>query len=243
LTTPMNPNHYQKLALRTEKPCVPFAPGDPPDGKMFPLFDTLVPADDILCTRLYHASLGISTEVGEIEDAVKRVLIYGKPFDRVNVLEECGDVLWYVAIGADAISWSMQKVAVEAIDFTWERRDRSLRLRHTIPGVDLEKLLWGVHGLVQQVPIVRSQVEHLISDQYKLTDSVRDDLGYELAGIYAAVQVCLAAVGYELPLCMETNIAKLSKRWGTEYSDQKALFRNLDDERRVLESVSGAVTA
>jgi NTP pyrophosphatase (non-canonical NTP hydrolase) len=242
MTTLMDPNHYQKLALRTEKVCVPFAPGDPPEGKMFPLFDTGVPEDDVLFTRLYHASLGISTEVGELDDAVKRVVIYGKTFDRVNVLEECGDVLWYVAIGADAISVSMQQLAAAAVDFTWERKDRSLHLRKRIEGVDLEKLLWGTHGLGQQAAIVRSQVEHLATAQYKLTDSARDMMIYELAGTYAAVLVCLDAVGYGMPRGAEANIAKLSKRWGAEYSDQKALFRNLDDERRVLETQAAVAT-
>jgi NTP pyrophosphatase (non-canonical NTP hydrolase) len=236
MTIPMEPNHYQKLALRTEKVCVPFAPGDPPEGRMFPLFDTGVPEDDVLLTRLYHSSLGISTEAGEMDDAVKRALIYGKPFDRVNVLEECGDVLWYVAIGADAISLSMQQVASSAVDFTWERKDRSLRLRKRVEGVGLEKLLWGTHGLVQQAAIFRGQVEHLATAQYKLMDTVRDMMSYELAGTYAALLVCLDAVGYGMPRCAEANIAKLSKRWGAEYSDQKALFRNLDDERKVLET-------
>ena len=41
--------------------------------------------------------MGISGEAGELVDAVKKHWVYGKPLDTENVLEECGDVLFYVA--------------------------------------------------------------------------------------------------------------------------------------------------
>lgn len=46
--------------------------------------------------KLNHYVLGVGTEAGELQDAVKKHLIYGKPIDRVNIIEECGDVLWYI---------------------------------------------------------------------------------------------------------------------------------------------------
>lgn len=48
--------------------------------------------------ELLHAAIGISTEAGEILDAFKKHLIYGKDLDLVNVGEEIGDIMWYVAI-------------------------------------------------------------------------------------------------------------------------------------------------
>ena len=47
--------------------------------------------------RLLHYVLGVGTEAGELQDAVKRVIAYGKPLDAVNIKEEIGDVLWYLA--------------------------------------------------------------------------------------------------------------------------------------------------
>jgi NTP pyrophosphatase (non-canonical NTP hydrolase) len=46
--------------------------------------------------RLVHAAMGIAGEAGEVVDAVKKTWVYGKPLDTENVLEECGDVLFYV---------------------------------------------------------------------------------------------------------------------------------------------------
>jgi len=53
--------------------------------------------------RLLHAVMGIGTEAGEIQDAVKKHLFYGKPLDVVNLKEESGDIFWYLAILADIL--------------------------------------------------------------------------------------------------------------------------------------------
>ena len=48
-------------------------------------------------TKLLHAAFGLSTETGEFSDGLKRKLFYGKPLDLVNLEEELGDILWYIA--------------------------------------------------------------------------------------------------------------------------------------------------
>lgn len=48
--------------------------------------------------EILHAAMGLVTEAGEIMDAVKKHLIYGKPFDWTNLNEELGDQYWYLAI-------------------------------------------------------------------------------------------------------------------------------------------------
>ena len=47
--------------------------------------------------RLFHGVLGLATESGEIADNVKKHLFYGKDADEPNLIEELGDILWYVA--------------------------------------------------------------------------------------------------------------------------------------------------
>lgn len=46
--------------------------------------------------RMVHASMGIAGEAGEVIDATKKTWIYGKELDRENILEECGDLLFYI---------------------------------------------------------------------------------------------------------------------------------------------------
>lgn len=45
--------------------------------------------------NLLHMAVGVSGEAGELLDAVKKHVIYNKPIDRVNVIEELGDLSFY----------------------------------------------------------------------------------------------------------------------------------------------------
>lgn len=54
--------------------------------------------------HLVHAVLGMLTELGELADPIKKHLIYGKPLDTENYLEEDGDLRWYMALGESAIN-------------------------------------------------------------------------------------------------------------------------------------------
>jgi NTP pyrophosphatase (non-canonical NTP hydrolase) len=46
--------------------------------------------------HVLHMAVGISGEAGELLDAVKKAVIYRKPIDMENVIEEVGDVLFYL---------------------------------------------------------------------------------------------------------------------------------------------------
>jgi NTP pyrophosphatase (non-canonical NTP hydrolase) len=61
-------------------------------------------------TRLVHGMVGLCTETGEIQDALKRHFFYGKPIDPVNLKEELGDVMWYIAIMCDELGISLGDV-------------------------------------------------------------------------------------------------------------------------------------
>ena len=46
--------------------------------------------------NLMHGAIGISGEAGELLDAVKKNWAYGKPLDFENILEELGDIEFYL---------------------------------------------------------------------------------------------------------------------------------------------------
>lgn len=83
-----------------------------------PNLDYLPIVDRLACTidekpslmRLIHASMGMSGETGEIMDTIKKSLMYGKPIDVQNLKEECGDVLWYMAIMLDELDCSFEEI-------------------------------------------------------------------------------------------------------------------------------------
>lgn len=43
-----------------------------------------------------HMAVGISGEAGELLDAIKKAVIYRKPLDRQNAVEELGDLEFYL---------------------------------------------------------------------------------------------------------------------------------------------------
>ena len=87
----MTPNEYQALALRTAAPWRQ--------------------SQDFALTRAVqamHAVLGLSSEVGELCDAYKKSIYYGRPLDVTNVSEEIGDVLWYLALLCDDLGTTLE---------------------------------------------------------------------------------------------------------------------------------------
>jgi NTP pyrophosphatase (non-canonical NTP hydrolase) len=47
-------------------------------------------------TMQLHAALGVCGEAGELADAIKGHVIYEKPLDRDNIIEELGDLRFYM---------------------------------------------------------------------------------------------------------------------------------------------------
>lgn len=67
------------------------------------------PEHDRMVAQLIHAFLGLSSEVGELADMLKKHVIYGKVLDQVNVLEEIGDCSWYQALAMTAIKKTLEE--------------------------------------------------------------------------------------------------------------------------------------
>jgi NTP pyrophosphatase (non-canonical NTP hydrolase) len=84
--------------------------------------ESLVPHTGTSTTDILHAIIGISTEAGELLDPVKKMMFYGKPLDPINLDEEIGDILWYIAIYATARATTILKLA--------ETNSLKLRIRY-----------------------------------------------------------------------------------------------------------------
>ncbi len=70
---------------------------------------------------LVLACLGLSGEVGEFVDHVKKAEYHGHPLDTKKLIKELGDVLWYVALAATNLGVELGEVAWINIDKLRER--------------------------------------------------------------------------------------------------------------------------
>jgi NTP pyrophosphatase (non-canonical NTP hydrolase)/ribosomal protein L40E len=93
----MTPNEYQQQSNRT---CLP-------DYEKFRT--TLSPFQQ----HILHAHMGISSEAGEVGDCIKKHFIYGQPLDTVNLVEECGDLLWYISLMLSACGSNIEQAMQE----------------------------------------------------------------------------------------------------------------------------------
>lgn len=175
-------------------------------------------------TDLYHAVLGLVSEAGEICDAIKAQMIYGKQIDPLNIGEECGDGLWFSALLARHLQWDFQELIEAATDQPSpcppERLiGYSLRLADAASAVSV-----------------------------RIADHVEDDYPLDLRSVRAELQRYinyLGRIGYlygfSVTQMAEGNKAKLDTRYGkgAGFSAEKGLVRDKGAELKAIADSSG----
>lgn len=186
----MNFKKYQQLALRTLK--------ELPEVMHY-----------------QHMAYGITGEMGEFIDCVKRSEIYGKPFDRVNLTEEYGDLLWFTGCTmhtAKFPAYVFDKYLEQLRREPIEVEDKGLRLVYLN-----QAIAQSTYDILICAKVNGSDVDLVTGPLVR--NIIRVGLLYEIDFEHA----------------MEVNISKLALRYGDKYSDFKALNRDVQAERQVLE--------
>ena len=172
--------------------------------------------------NLLHMNLGITTEVGEFLDVIKKNLAYGKPLDVVNLGEEIADMAWYIANKARLFypkSWEQQEQehSYEAI-----KEEFSKIFIPIYSEYDIELRLAIILGCV----ITPDSEDYVIEEVEQDFNGVRD-----------MVILNYVADLYELDFfqILTNNINKLKVRYPEKFTEEAALNRDLGAEREQLE--------
>lgn len=88
----MTGNEYQELAMRTINPNL------------------------TNYEQLINSCLGLSGEVGEYNDLVKKALFQGHPIIYENVKKELGDICWYLSLACEALGFELDEIMQKNID-------------------------------------------------------------------------------------------------------------------------------
>lgn len=116
----MTGTDYQKLAMRTN------------DGKAT---DRLL-GNMLICDMKYllqqdlitknencidfggilNACLGLSGEVGEFNDMIKKWIFHEKPLDIDHAKKEAGDICWYLAMLCESFGWNLEEIMQMNVD-------------------------------------------------------------------------------------------------------------------------------
>lgn len=103
----MNLNEYQELARRTQN-------------------NTLTMAE-----KENHALFGMASEVGEIH-AIYQKVYQGHDMNYHKVIDEMGDLMWFMAELADAMGVSLVDVAEHNIDKLKKRYPHGFDVEHSV---------------------------------------------------------------------------------------------------------------
>lgn len=102
----MTGNEYQELAMRTN------------DDMSTYRLETAIDEKDVIYDMggVIMASLGLSGEVGELNDMIKKWIFHRSEMDITHAKKELGDILWYVACMANSFGWSLNEIMQMNID-------------------------------------------------------------------------------------------------------------------------------
>ena len=85
-----------------------------------------------MTAALCNVALGLTGESGEFADSVKKHLFQGHPIDVMNLAEEIGDVLWYCALAASALPFTLDEIAQRNIEKLKKRYPKGFEAERSI---------------------------------------------------------------------------------------------------------------
>lgn len=101
----MTGKEYQELAMRTN------------DGNStYRIRQAQVENIEFDVGEIFNSCLGLSGEVGEFNDMIKKWVFHEKELDIEHLKKECGDILWYISMMCHAFRWDLDEIMQMNID-------------------------------------------------------------------------------------------------------------------------------
>ncbi len=76
---------------------------------------------------IVYPALGIAGEGGEVAEKVKKWLRGDRELDKLELLKEAGDVLWYITSLADDLGYTLQDLVNENVKKLSSRKERGVQ--------------------------------------------------------------------------------------------------------------------
>lgn len=172
-------------------------------------------------TDLQHAYLGLQSEAGEICDAAKAAMIYGKPLDTLNLIEEGGDGMWFASLLARLLKFDFNDLCrlAQASNSRGEGKN----------------LISDATRMSDAAAYIGCAIDDLVTNRRPLH---LPRVASELARYLISIRKIAQGVGVELATVAEVNDAKLAFRYGgNTFNAQKGLNRDKAAEREVMQAV------
>lgn len=155
--------------------------------------------------NLLHSAIGVSTEVGEIQEALGMV---SAKLDVVNLAEESADVMWYLTIPIRDYGLDLGKLnSLAPTEFD-------------VPKLIIDSAEYL--DMMKKVAFYGKPVNGF-------------DVDHHVCNIYQHIVSMAFKFGFDLGTALGNNQDKLRARFPEKFETEQALNRNLTDERTELE--------
>jgi hypothetical protein len=156
--------------------------------------------------RVLHSVIGLATEIEEL------LINYTNSIDSINILEEIGDIEWYRSI-------------------LW--REYPELSKYTLNVV--EKIN-DPYKTILEINVVILKLQDMIKKKIFYNKEINDELLINLS-LELEKKIYQYIIFYNLNIedVWERNIAKLKARYSEKFSSERAINRDLETERTILE--------
>ena len=156
--------------------------------------------------KILHAALGLATEIEEL------LVNYSDKMDPTNVLEEVGDLTWYLSI----FYREYPEIEEVVIATTMEVKTPQ--------------------GLIMSMLKSILQIQDIIKKKLYYNKPVNQEtMNLLVATLDLDIRMYLNLYDLKIEEVWERNIAKLKARYGDKFSSDRAINRDLETERTILE--------
>lgn len=170
---------------------------------------------------LLHCASGMVTEAGELIDPFKRAMFYKKELDVVNVIEEVGDGLWYIAIACRIFNLNL--------DLSQENNQyyKTNKIKQIQTEEGLMEFMLNFNEYVNKLDMKIVRVSEFNESKFDIDCFIDVIQEMNLIG---------EIFNFNLELAMDVNINKLKKRFPNKFNCEDAITRDLKAERELLET-------
>lgn len=167
--------------------------------------------------RLFHASLGICTEVGELyHNKLNPTLLRDQ---KVNLSEELGDVFWYLAIAYDTLNLDFSETVKQNLDL----------------GIDLDFVNPTSEFFLDNLCIRSADLLDLFKKSIIYHKQFDFDFAIDIINDCLKLVISIIILNeLDINKILKTNIDKLTARYPDKFTSDKAINRDLDAEHIIL---------
>lgn len=175
----------------------------------------------------FHGVFGMLTEAVEILNPLKAAMYYRRPVDYINLAEELGDACWFFAILCSNDDMLKSEWSIERVGY-------SVRPIPDGPPV-LSEVFKAAISLVRVVaPACEAfEAQMFLRDEEQFFVEYRNHKSL-LYSVPSILEHLAQTLRVPMERILESNIAKLRKRYPTQFSEESANFRRLSEEREAL---------